>query len=175
MSCQSNGNGSGITQSCNGGRASSVDKSYSSYGPSSSSSSSSSVSGWMYVNEHGQMCGPYIQQQLYEGLCTGFLPDELPVYPVANGTLIGPVPLKYFRQFPDHVATGFVYLNSTLASNDLKSSHSNFQHTLSQSQLNCNGFDGFNHLTLGSQEFSFVFQVLLLFFVMFNLFVSPFF
>ncbi|XVF74018.1 hypothetical protein PTKIN_Ptkin13bG0028200 [Pterospermum kingtungense] len=153
MEMSSNGNSSGFTQSCNGFGASSVDKSYSSYGP-----SSSFVSGWMYVNEHGQMCGPYIQQQLYEGLSTGFLPEELPVYPVANGTLIGPVPLKYFRQFPDHVATGFLYLNSTPASNDLKSSHPNFQHTLSQSQLNCNGFDAFNHLSSSSQEFSFEFQ-----------------
>ncbi|KAH0981359.1 hypothetical protein GBA52_008536 [Prunus armeniaca] len=64
------------------------------------------VSGWTYVNELGQMCGPYIQEQLYEGLSTGFLPDELPVYPLVNGSLINPVPLKYFKQFPDHVATG---------------------------------------------------------------------
>ncbi|KAL0440577.1 UNVERIFIED_CONTAM: Histone-lysine N-methyltransferase ATXR7 [Sesamum latifolium] len=69
------------------------------------------VSGWMYVNQNGQMCGPYIQHQLYEGLYTGFLPDELPVYPVLNGNLLNPVPLNYFKQFPDHVATGFVYLN----------------------------------------------------------------
>lgn len=135
MSCQSNGNSSGISQSCNGG-GSSCDKSYSSYAP----SSSSYVSGWMYVNEHGQMCGPYIQQQLYEGLSTGFLPDELPVYPVVNGALINPVPLKYFRQFPDHVATGFIYLTSPTASNYLKSSFTNVQHTPSPSpsQFNCN-------------------------------------
>lgn len=69
------------------------------------------VSGWMYVNENGQMCGPYIQEQLYEGLTTGFLPAELPVYPVINGALMNPVPLNYFKQFPDHVATGFVYLS----------------------------------------------------------------
>ncbi|KAL0361969.1 UNVERIFIED_CONTAM: Histone-lysine N-methyltransferase ATXR7 [Sesamum radiatum] len=69
------------------------------------------VSGWMYVNQNGQMCGPYIQHQLYEGLYTGFLPEELPVYPVLNGNLLNPVPLNYFKQFPDHVATGFVYLN----------------------------------------------------------------
>lgn len=77
------------------------------------------ASGWMYVNEVGQMCGPYIQEQLYEGLSSGFLPDELPVYPMVNGTLIAPVPLKYFKQFPDHVATGFAYLSigiSTAAS-----------------------------------------------------------
>ncbi|KAL1112315.1 hypothetical protein V6Z11_D02G119400 [Gossypium hirsutum] len=86
------------------------------------------------------MCGPYIQQQLYEGLSTGFLPDELPVYPVVNGALINPVPLKYFRQFPDHVATGFIYLTSPTASNYLKSSFTNVQHTPSPSpsQFNCN-------------------------------------
>ncbi|XWS20802.1 hypothetical protein CRYUN_Cryun30bG0000900 [Craigia yunnanensis] len=157
MSCQSNGNSSGIPQSCNGIGASCVEKSYSSYSP-SSSSSSSFASGWMYVNEHGQMCGPYIQQQLYEGLSTGFLPDELPVYPVVNGTLINPVPLKYFRKFPDHVATGFVYLTSTTASNYLKSLHTNFQYTLSRSHLNCNSFDASNHLIPSSQAFSFVLQ-----------------
>uniref|UniRef100_A0A7N0T053 [histone H3]-lysine(4) N-trimethyltransferase n=1 Tax=Kalanchoe fedtschenkoi TaxID=63787 RepID=A0A7N0T053_KALFE len=69
------------------------------------------VTGWMYVNEQGQMCGPYIQGQLYEGLSTGFLPEDIPVYPVVNGTLLNSVPLKYFRQFPDHVSTGFAYLN----------------------------------------------------------------
>ncbi|XVE94333.1 hypothetical protein REPUB_Repub02eG0000300 [Reevesia pubescens] len=154
MSCRSNGNSNGIPQSCNGGGASCVDKSCYSYAP----SSSSFVSGWMYVNEHGQMCGPYIQHQLYEGLSTGFLPDELPVYPVVNGTLINPVPLKYFRQFPDHVATGFLYLTCTTASNYLKPSLKNFQHTLSQSQLNCNDFDASNLLISGSQAFSFVLQ-----------------
>lgn len=91
------------------------------------------ASGWMYVNEVGQMCGSYVQEQLYEGLSisTGFLPDELPVYPVVNGTLITPVPLNYFKQFPDHVATGFAYLSlgiSTAAStptrtNSFASSH----------------------------------------------------
>ncbi|XP_024992219.1 histone-lysine N-methyltransferase ATXR7 isoform X1 [Cynara cardunculus var. scolymus] len=69
------------------------------------------VSGWMYVNEQGQMCGPYIQEQLCEGLSTSFLPEDLPVYPILQGSLVNPVPLKYFRQFPDHVATGFVYLS----------------------------------------------------------------
>lgn len=53
----------------------------------------------MYINEHGQMCGPYIQEQLYEGLSTGFLPEDLPVYPVVNGSLINPLPLKYLKQF----------------------------------------------------------------------------
>jgi len=64
----------------------------------------------MYVNENGQMCGPYIQEQLYEGLHTGFLPEELPVYAIVNETLMNPVPLKYFKKFPDHVSTGFAYL-----------------------------------------------------------------
>lgn len=72
------------------------------------------VSGWMYLNQNGQMCGPYIQQQLYEGLHTGFLPEDLPVYPILNGNLLNSVPLNYFKQFPDHVATGFVYLNVAL-------------------------------------------------------------
>lgn len=72
------------------------------------------VSGWMYVNEQGQMCGPYIQGQLYEGLSTGFLPPDIPVYPVVNGTLLNSVPLKYFKQFPDHVSTGFAYLNPAI-------------------------------------------------------------
>jgi hypothetical protein len=65
----------------------------------------------MYVNEHGQMCGPYIKEQLYEGLTTGFLPFELPVYPVINGTIMNSVPLNYFKQYPDHVSTGFAYLS----------------------------------------------------------------
>lgn len=69
------------------------------------------VSGWTYTNENGQLCGPYIQHQLFEGLSTGFLPEELHVYPVINGKLGNSVPLKYFKQFPDHVSTGFAYLN----------------------------------------------------------------
>ncbi|XP_019249154.1 PREDICTED: histone-lysine N-methyltransferase ATXR7 isoform X2 [Nicotiana attenuata] len=68
------------------------------------------ATGWMYVNQQGQMCGPYIKEQLYEGLSTGFLPEELLVYPILNGTISNAVPLKYFNQFPDHVATGFAYL-----------------------------------------------------------------
>nr|GEX80964.1 histone-lysine N-methyltransferase ATXR7 isoform X1 [Tanacetum cinerariifolium] len=74
------------------------------------------VSGWMYVNEQGTYCGPYIQEQLYEGLSTNYLPEELHVYPVINGNLGNPVPLKYFRQYPDHVATGFVYLSASASS-----------------------------------------------------------
>ncbi|KAL3830573.1 hypothetical protein ACJIZ3_019375 [Penstemon smallii] len=72
------------------------------------------VTGWMYVNQSGQMCGPYIHQQLYEGLQTGFLPPEIPVYPILDGNLLNPVPLNYLKQFPDHVATGFVYLKNNV-------------------------------------------------------------
>lgn len=119
MSCQSNGNSSDIQQSSNTGGASFQDKGFSTYeapAPAPESAPAPAiVSGWMYVNEHGQMCGPYIHEQLYEGLSTGFLPDELPVYPVLNGTLNNSVPLKYFKQFPDHVATGFAYLSVAIS------------------------------------------------------------
>ncbi|KAL2936852.1 Histone-lysine N-methyltransferase ATXR7 [Bienertia sinuspersici] len=74
------------------------------------------VTGWMYLNEQGQMCGPYIQQQLCEGLSTGFLPDELPVYPIMNGALLNPVPLKFFKQYPDHAGTGFIYVGRSTSS-----------------------------------------------------------
>lgn len=76
------------------------------------------VSGWMYVNQSGQMCGPYIQQQLYEGLHTAFLPGELPVYPIVNGNLLNAVPLSYFNHYPDHVATGFAFLKAKDSAND---------------------------------------------------------
>ncbi|XP_074312843.1 histone-lysine N-methyltransferase ATXR7 [Silene latifolia] len=78
--------------------------------------SSDVVSGWMYLNELGQMCGPYISQQLVEGLSSGFLPDELPVYPVMNGALMVAVPLKLFKEYPDHVSTGFTYLSRPTSS-----------------------------------------------------------
>ncbi|KAJ4836901.1 hypothetical protein Tsubulata_037371 [Turnera subulata] len=104
MSCQLNGNSGDNAESCSTGGTSGLDKNYSGCAP------PAFVSGWMYINENGQMCGPYIQQQLYQGLSTGFLPEDLHVYPVVNGALVNPVPLKYFKQFPDHVATGFVYL-----------------------------------------------------------------
>lgn len=105
MSCQSNGTSAGIPESSGTGGIY-QEKSYYGYVP------PTFISGWMYVNESGQMCGPYIQHQLYEGLSTGFLPEELPVYPVVNGTLMNPVPLKFFKQYPDHVASGFAYLNT---------------------------------------------------------------
>lgn len=109
MSCQSNINSGDTPVYCTTGNISVQDQSHTGY------MQPSFVSGWMYVNENGQMCGPYIQEQLYEGLTTGFLPVELPVYPVINGTLMNPVPLNYFKQFPDHVSSGFVYLSMSIS------------------------------------------------------------
>lgn len=111
MSCHSNGNSDNAPQLCNGGSSSSSlhEQSYPGY------ASASFVSGWMYINQNGEMCGPYIQEQLYEGLSTGFLPADLHVYPIVNGTISGSVPLKYFEQFPDHVATGFAYMTGVIS------------------------------------------------------------
>ncbi|XP_024031218.1 histone-lysine N-methyltransferase ATXR7 [Morus notabilis] len=114
MSCQSNGESSDLEHSsygvgggiCVGG----ADKK--NYPPTAPAASMALASGWMYVNDCGQMCGPYIQEQLYEGLSTGFLPEDLPVYPLLNGKIANSVPLKYFKHFPDQVATGFAYLNA---------------------------------------------------------------
>lgn len=99
MSCQSNGNCSDLDLQESSGAGAAVPM----------------ATGWMYINECGQMCGPYIQQQLYEGLSSGFLPEDLPVYPLLNGALLNSVPLKYFKLFPDHVSTGFAYLPLGLA------------------------------------------------------------
>ncbi|XP_059278499.1 histone-lysine N-methyltransferase ATXR7-like isoform X2 [Lycium ferocissimum] len=104
MSCQSNGKSENVSSPRDVGGSSTSDKSNVVY------PQAALATGWMYVNEQGQMCGPYIKEQLYEGLSTGFLPEELPVYPILNGTISNAVPLKYFNQFPDHVATGFAYL-----------------------------------------------------------------
>ncbi|XP_049381217.1 histone-lysine N-methyltransferase ATXR7-like isoform X8 [Solanum stenotomum] len=104
MSCQSNGESENVSTSHDVGGSSTIDKSSVVY------PQGVLATGWMYVNEQGQMCGPYIKEQLYEGLSTGFLPEELHVYPVLNGTISNAVPLKYFNQFPDHVATGFAYV-----------------------------------------------------------------
>lgn len=98
MSCQSNGKNGDVNQSFDVN-----DKSH------ATCTMPLYVTGWMYVNHNGQMCGPYIQEQLYEGLATGFLPEELPVYPILNGALTNSVPLKYFKLFPEHVSTGFTY------------------------------------------------------------------
>ncbi|XP_042507493.1 histone-lysine N-methyltransferase ATXR7 isoform X2 [Macadamia integrifolia] len=111
-SCKSLNTSGDNHQSCSVGGIHCQDNSYARY--------AEAVSGWMYVNECGQMCGPYIQEQLHEGLSTGFLPEELLVYPVVNGTLLNPVPLKYLKQFPEHANTGFAYwtpsITSTLSS-----------------------------------------------------------
>lgn len=106
INSQLNGNSSNVAPSCEVKCSSSQENSHTGY------LLPAFVSGWMYVNQDGVMCGPYIKEQLYEGLSSGFLPEELPVYPIVNGALINPVPLNYFRQFPDHVATGFAYLNT---------------------------------------------------------------
>lgn len=103
---QSNSKNDDTFASCNTGVASYTNKSHAVH------AQNAFVSGWMYMNERGQMCGPYIQQQLFEGLSTGFLPEDLLVYPVLNGSLMSAVPLKYFKQFPDHIASGFVYLST---------------------------------------------------------------
>ncbi|KAG9158409.1 hypothetical protein Leryth_013149 [Lithospermum erythrorhizon] len=104
--CQSNGKNGNVQQSSDGIGIPYHDSSYSVY------PELSYVTGWMYVNQGGQMCGPYIKDQLFEGLSTGFLPPELPVYPIHNGSFGNPVPLNYFKQFPNHVDTGFVYLKA---------------------------------------------------------------
>eukprot|EP01018_Ginkgo_biloba_P031880 Gb_04139 [translate_table: standard] len=57
---------------------------------------------WMYVNDCGEMSGPYTQKQLSEGLATGFLPEELPVYAVLDGGLAEPVQLKALLQSLNH-------------------------------------------------------------------------
>ncbi|KAJ8565216.1 hypothetical protein K7X08_007792 [Anisodus acutangulus] len=104
MSCQSNGESENVSSPRDVGGSSTSDKSTVVY------PQAALATGWMYVNQEAQMCGPYIKEQLYEGLSTGFLPEELLVYPILNGTISNAVPLKYFNQFPDHVATGFAYL-----------------------------------------------------------------
>ena len=118
MSCNSNGNSDGIPELSITGTASYQGNSCSGYLP------PAFVSGWMYLNENGQMCGPYIHQQLYEGLSTGFLPEDLPVYPIVNGAWINPVPLKYFKQFPDHVSTGFTYISSGTSGTTMPTNYS---------------------------------------------------
>lgn len=104
MSCQSNGKNANVQQSSDGIGYPYHDSSHPVY------PELSYVTGWMYVNQDGQMSGPYIKEQLYEGLSTGFLPSELLVYPIRNGSFGNPVPLNYFKQFPDHINTGFAYL-----------------------------------------------------------------
>ncbi|XP_062204737.1 histone-lysine N-methyltransferase ATXR7 isoform X2 [Phragmites australis] len=57
------------------------------------------LEGCMYVNEHGQMCGPYSPEQLYEGLSTGFLPQDLAIYALFGGKTANPVPLSFLKEF----------------------------------------------------------------------------
>ncbi|XP_062192167.1 histone-lysine N-methyltransferase ATXR7-like isoform X2 [Phragmites australis] len=57
------------------------------------------LEGCMYVNEHGQMCGPYSPEKLYEGLSTGFLPQDLAIYVMFGGVMANPVPLSFLKQF----------------------------------------------------------------------------
>ncbi|KAL5999442.1 hypothetical protein ACLOJK_037727 [Asimina triloba] len=107
-SCESVNNSSDAAHPCSTGGNGFLEHSCAGY------AQATLVSGWMYTSQCGQMCGPYIQEQLLEGLSTGFLPEDLHVYPFVNGNLGNPVPLKYFKQFPDHVATGFAYLTSSI-------------------------------------------------------------
>ncbi|XP_015698392.1 histone-lysine N-methyltransferase ATXR7-like isoform X1 [Oryza brachyantha] len=57
------------------------------------------LEGCMYMNQHGQMCGPYSPEQLYEGLSTGFLPHDLAIYAVFGGKMANPVHLSFLKQF----------------------------------------------------------------------------
>lgn len=77
------------------------------------------VSGWMYINEDGHMCGPYSQGQLSEGLSSGFLPEELPIYPVAHGSFMNPVPLKYLRQLSNSVCDASSFSGVTSKTHEL--------------------------------------------------------
>ncbi|ONK81864.1 uncharacterized protein A4U43_C01F33650 [Asparagus officinalis] len=52
----------------------------------------SSVREWLYINEHGQLCGLYSREQLCSGLG---LPENLPVYRIINEDIFGPIPVKY--------------------------------------------------------------------------------
>ncbi|KAG2302425.1 hypothetical protein Bca4012_060730 [Brassica carinata] len=139
MSCRSNGEG----EASSTGTASGLDKSevpgYTMY-----------ATGWMYGNQQGEMCGPYTQQQLFDGLSTGFLPEDLPVYPIINGYMPNSVPLKYFKQFPEHVATGFAYLQNGMmnvvphASNNaaVHQHETQAEHTTSAAHLISHGSNG---------------------------------
>lgn len=108
MRCRSNGDCREGQEASGSGTASGLDKSLPVH--------IMYANGWMYCNQQSQMCGPYTQQQLYDGLSTGFLPEDLLVYPIINGYTVNSVPLKYFKQFPDHVATGFAYLQNGMIS-----------------------------------------------------------
>lgn len=55
--------------------------------------------GCMYMSGNGQMCGPYLPEQLYEGLSSGFLPQSLAIYAVFGGKTVDPVQLIFLKQF----------------------------------------------------------------------------
>ncbi|TKY72684.1 Histone-lysine N-methyltransferase ATXR7 [Spatholobus suberectus] len=164
MSCPSNVSSGYVPVCSTTGNISHMDQSFCGY-----VQQPAYVSGWMYVNENGQMCGPYIKEQLYEGLTTGFLPSELPVYPVINGTIMNPVPLNYFKQFPEHVSTGFAYLSMGISGTRMPTmavyeQDSSFEHAAplavnpdsqSVSQLNVNYcIKESNHLNSNSEAFN---------------------
>uniref|UniRef100_M4EGR9 [histone H3]-lysine(4) N-trimethyltransferase n=1 Tax=Brassica campestris TaxID=3711 RepID=M4EGR9_BRACM len=105
MSCRSNGEGREVHDAGGGGGGGTDKSEVPGY-------NTMYASGWMYVNQQGEMSGAYTQQQLFDGLSSGFLPEDLLVYPTINGYMHNSVPLKYFKQFPEHVATGFAYLHN---------------------------------------------------------------
>ncbi|BAT18061.1 Os12g0613200, partial [Oryza sativa Japonica Group] len=57
------------------------------------------LEGCMYMNQLGQMCGPYPPEQLYDGLSTGFLHRDLAIYAVFGGKMANPVSLGSLKQF----------------------------------------------------------------------------
>ncbi|XP_078165773.1 SET domain protein 25 isoform X4 [Carex rostrata] len=61
--------------------------------------STSEGGGFMYANQTGQLCGPYMPNQLLEGLSMGFLPSQLAVYPILKGKLGNPFHLMYLTQY----------------------------------------------------------------------------
>lgn len=71
-----------------------------------SCSTGSYVTGWSYFNENGKMCGPYVPEQLYEGLANGFLPEDLPIYPIVNGNPADGLQLKYLSYYVNQMYWG---------------------------------------------------------------------
>ncbi|XP_066355929.1 histone-lysine N-methyltransferase ATXR7-like isoform X1 [Miscanthus floridulus] len=57
------------------------------------------LDGCMYMNEHGQMSGPYPPEQLYEGLSTGLLPQNHVIYAVFSGKTADHLSLCFLKQF----------------------------------------------------------------------------
>ncbi|KAJ3693076.1 hypothetical protein LUZ60_012171 [Juncus effusus] len=82
---------------------------------STSTSNSNSQDGFMYINQSGQLCGPYSPHQLLEGLSTNFLPSNLAIYPVSDGNLGNPVLLSYLYS---QLLAGQVSVSSSTASSD---------------------------------------------------------